>query len=111
MESKGFPGGSVGKESTCNAGDLGVIPGLGRFPWRRQGLPTPVFWPGKINASELISKKTSLDTENKHGLFSNRKVEWGRELGSWDKQIHTLHKSDNPQGPIIYSTGNYTQYL
>ena len=28
----GFPGGSDGKESTCNAGDLGLIPGLGRSP-------------------------------------------------------------------------------
>ena len=27
---KGFPGGSDGKESTCNVGDLGSIPGLGR---------------------------------------------------------------------------------
>ena len=26
----GFPGGSGGKESACNAGDLGSIPGLGR---------------------------------------------------------------------------------
>ena len=29
---KSFPGGSDGKESTCNAGDLGLIPGLGRSP-------------------------------------------------------------------------------
>ena len=28
----GFPGGSVGKESACNAGGLGLIPGLGRSP-------------------------------------------------------------------------------
>ena len=28
----GFPGGSAGKESTCNAGDPGFIPGLGRSP-------------------------------------------------------------------------------
>ena len=28
----GFLGGSDGKESTCNVGDLGWIPGLGRFP-------------------------------------------------------------------------------
>ena len=28
----GFPGGSAGKESTCNVGDLGLIPGLGRSP-------------------------------------------------------------------------------
>ena len=29
---QGFPGGSAGKESACNAGDLGLIPGLGRSP-------------------------------------------------------------------------------
>ena len=28
----GFPGGSAGKESACNSGDLGSIPGLGRCP-------------------------------------------------------------------------------
>ena len=28
----GFPGGSDGKEATCNAGDLGLIPELGRSP-------------------------------------------------------------------------------
>ena len=28
----GFPGGSAGKESTCHAGHLGSIPGLGRCP-------------------------------------------------------------------------------
>ena len=30
--SLGFPGGSAGKESACNAGNLGSIPGLGRSP-------------------------------------------------------------------------------
>ena len=34
---KGFPGGSNGKESACNAGDLGSIPGLGRFPGEEYG--------------------------------------------------------------------------
>ena len=33
----GFPGGSAGKESTCNAGGLGSIPGLGRFPREGKG--------------------------------------------------------------------------
>jgi len=32
----GFPGGSV-KESTCNAGDVGLTPGLGRFPGEGNG--------------------------------------------------------------------------
>ena len=35
----GFPGGSVGKESVCNAGDLGSIPGLGRFLGEGNGNP------------------------------------------------------------------------
>ena len=35
----GFPGGSDGKESTCNAGDLGLIPGSGRSPGGSQGNP------------------------------------------------------------------------
>ena len=30
----GFPGGSDGKESSCNAEDLGSVPGLGRSPRR-----------------------------------------------------------------------------
>ena len=45
----GFPGGSDGRESVCNAGDLGSIPGLGnptwvgKIPWKREWQPTPVF--------------------------------------------------------------------
>ena len=35
----GFPCGSAGKESTCNAGDLGLIPGLGRSPSEGKGYP------------------------------------------------------------------------
>ena len=32
LQTWGFPGGSVGKESACNAGDPGSIPGSGRSP-------------------------------------------------------------------------------
>ena len=35
----GFPGGSAGKESTCNAGDPGLIPGSGRTPGGGHGNP------------------------------------------------------------------------
>ena len=35
----GFPGGSVGKESACNAGDLGSISGSGRSPGEGKGNP------------------------------------------------------------------------
>ena len=37
--SEGFPGGSDSKESTCNMGDLGSIPELGRFPGGGHGNP------------------------------------------------------------------------
>ena len=35
----GFPGGLDGKESACNVGDLGSIPGLGRSPGEGHGNP------------------------------------------------------------------------
>ena len=35
----GFPGGSDGKESACSVGDLGSVPGLGRFPEEGNGYP------------------------------------------------------------------------
>ena len=54
----GFPESSVGKESACNAGDLALIPGLGRSPGRMERLPTAVFWPGEL-----------------HGLYNP----WGRK--------------------------------
>ena len=41
----GFPCGSDGKESACNAGDLGLIPGLGRSPGEGKGYGGP--WGGK----------------------------------------------------------------
>ena len=37
--SMGFPGGSAGKESTCNTGDLGLIPGSGKSPGEGKGSP------------------------------------------------------------------------
>ena len=38
-----FPGGSAGKEPACNAGDLGLIPGLGRSPREGNGYPLQYF--------------------------------------------------------------------
>ena len=39
-----FPDSSVGKESACNAGDLGSIPGLGRSPGEGIGYPLQYLW-------------------------------------------------------------------
>ena len=50
----GFPNSSIGKESTCNAGDPGLIPGSGRSSWKRDRLPTPVYlgFPGVSDDKE-----------------------------------------------------------
>ena len=52
----GFSGSSTGKESTCSAGDPGLIPGLGRSPEEGIRLPTLVFlgFPGGSDDKESI---------------------------------------------------------
>ena len=52
---QGFLGGSDSKELAYNIGDLGSIPGSGRFPWRREWLPTPVFLPGKFHGQRSLA--------------------------------------------------------
>ena len=49
----GFPGGSVGKESACNGGDLGSTPGLGSSPGEAHGNPLP-FLPGESPWTESL---------------------------------------------------------
>ena len=48
----GFPCGSAGNRSACNAGDLGSIPGLGRFPGERKGYP--LQYSGLENSMDCI---------------------------------------------------------
>ena len=52
----GFPGGSDGRESACNEGDLGLIPGLGRSldKW----LSTPVLLPGEFHGQRSLAGYT-----------------------------------------------------
>ena len=47
-------GGSVGKAFACNAGDLGLIPGSGRSPWRRKWQSTPALLPGKSHGQRSL---------------------------------------------------------
>ena len=53
----GFPGGSAGKESACNAGDLGSIPGLGRSPEERKGYhPSILTWRALWTRVQRVAK-------------------------------------------------------
>ena len=62
----GFPGGSAGKESACNMGDVGSIPGLGRSPGEGKA---PVFLPGEF-----------------HGLYSP----WGHKESDTTERLSHL---------------------
>ena len=57
---RGFPGSSDGKDSACNAGDPGSIPGSGRSPAEGTRLPTPVFWPGEFGVTDIWTGLSNL---------------------------------------------------
>ena len=50
----GFPGGSDGVESACNAGDPGSLSGWGRAPGKGNGYPTPVLLPGEFHGQRSL---------------------------------------------------------
>ena len=66
-----FPGGSDGKESACNARDLGSIPGLVRFPGGEHGNSTPVFLPGESPWTEEPGKLKSMGVTKNWTQLSN----------------------------------------
>ena len=70
---KGFLCGSAGKESTCSVGDLGSIPGLGRYPGERKGYPPQSS--GLENSMDYIvlgvtKNRTGLRDFQVHYLFA-----------------------------------------
>ena len=73
-QAKGFPGGSAGKESTCNVGDLGSIPGLGRSPGEGKDYPLQYF--GLENSP--VHGKESVTTDQSSFAFT-RSWERGKE--------------------------------
>ena len=62
----GFLCGSAGKESACNAGDLGLIPGLGRSPGEGKGYP--LQYSGLENSMDSPWGHKQLDTTERLSL-------------------------------------------
>ena len=72
----GFPGGSAGKESTCNAGELSSIPGLGRSPGGGHGNPCPSHGQRSLVGYSPWGRKESdtperLSTSTAHTYFTD----------------------------------------
>ena len=53
--SRGFPDSLVGRESACSAGDLGSIPGSGKFPGEKKWQITPVCLPGQSHGQRSLA--------------------------------------------------------
>ena len=68
----GFPGGSAGKESACNAGDPSSIPGLGRSAREEIGYPFQYSWASLV--AQLVKNPTAV-----------REI-WVRSLG-WEDPL------------------------
>ena len=62
----GFPGGSDGNESACNAGDLSLIPRLGRSPGEGKGYP--LQYSGLENSMDSPWGHKKLDTTEQLSL-------------------------------------------
>ena len=68
LSTLGFPCGSAGKESACNAGDLGLIPGLGRFPGNGNGYPPQ--YSGLENSMDCTWSRKKSNTTEQLSLFT-----------------------------------------
>ena len=99
----GPPGGSAGKESACNAGDLGFIPGLGRSPGGGHGNPpqyscqeNPHGQWSPVDCTPWSPKKLSMSewlTTTQHMLYYARIFIWGfleMEKASSPTRIHQM---------------------
>ena len=98
----GFPDSSVGKESTCNAGDLGLIPGLGRSPG--EGIGYPLQYSCASLVVELVKNPPSMQETWVQSLGWEDPLEKGKDIHSsilagripWTGEVHRVPKSWTP---------------
>ena len=99
---KGFPESSVGKESTCNAGDLSLIPGSGRSSGEGIGYPLQYSWAFLV--AQLVKNPTC--NAGELGLITGL----GRSLG--ERKGYPLQYSgpDNSMDCMVHGvTKSWTQ--
>ena len=70
----GFPGASVGKESSCQCRRprrCWFDPWVGKIPWRRNWQPTPVFLPGKSHGQRSLAGYSPCGRKEVDDTFMN----------------------------------------
>ena len=76
----GFPDSSVGKESTCNAGDPSLIPGSGRSPGEGIGYPFQYSWASLV--AQLVKNPPAMQETWVQSLDSEDPLEKGKATHS-----------------------------
>ena len=90
---------SVGKESTCNAGDPGLILELGKIRWRRHRLPTSIFlgFPfgsaGKESACNDRDLRSTPGLKRSPGEVKGYPLQYSCLENSMDCRVHGVAKS------------------
>ena len=70
----GFPGGTSGKEPTCQCGRHRFNPRVGEIPWRREWLPTPVFVPGESHGQRSLVGDSPWDCRVGHDWTTKQHI-------------------------------------
>ena len=94
---EGFPGGSAGREPTCNAGDPrdGFDPGVGKIPRRKKWQPAPVLLPEKSHARR---SRVGYSPKGGNELDMAERTHCGLEAGKTRKQFRPWSLQRGPQG-------------
>ena len=84
-DTKGFPCGS--------AVNTGSTPGLGRSSWRRERLPTPVFWAGEFHGLYSPWGYTESDTTELHTVIKPPQILQGMSKESGVRSLAAMQKT------------------
>ena len=87
----------------------GFNPWVRKIPWRREKLPTPVFWPGEFHGPYSPWGHKKSDTTERHSL-SRVKGSEGRDTGSFLSVpgihsytvYHCVHQPRNSMNPVLW---------
>ena len=88
LKLEGFPGASADKESSCNAGDLGSIPGLGRSPG--EGKSYPLRYCGLENSIDCIVHGVTKSPTRLSDLHFHTFTFMGSYWDVIEKRIHAI---------------------
>ena len=101
---QGFPGRPAGKESTCNAGDPGLVPGSGRSPGEGIGYPLQYPWASLVAQSvknlpavqETWVLSLGWEDPLQEGMATHSSIlAWRipKDRGAWWATVHEVAKS------------------